>query len=59
MKKKQVKKLILSKGVVSNLESDKAKGGGAPTRPTKNTIELSYCAGFTIPNPCLSCGACA
>ena len=26
---------------------------------TRNTIELSYCAGITIPDPCLSVQVCA
>ncbi|OJJ19404.1 hypothetical protein BKI52_21585 [marine bacterium AO1-C] len=71
MKKKQLKNLSLNKKVISKLDSSKVKGGSPTTDPcllqtkwvegcTRPTIDLSYCPGLTIPNPCLSTGgACA
>ncbi|OJJ19405.1 hypothetical protein BKI52_21590 [marine bacterium AO1-C] len=71
MKKKQLKDLSLNKKVISKLDSNKVKGGYPTADPclrpstrradgcTRETIDLSYCPGLTIPNPCLSTGACA
>lgn len=57
MKKKNLKKLHFNKKVISDLAS--LKGGGRPSRPTVQTLELSYCPGIGVPPTCYSVDPCA
>ena len=57
MKKKNLKSLKLNKTTISNLKN--VDGGRNDSRPTVNTVELSFCIGIGVPNTCLSIDPCA
>lgn len=61
MKKKNLSNLKLRKTVISNYQTDGSlHGGGRPSRPTVQTLELSYCGpNGTIPPTCYSVDPCA
>ncbi|WP_340200256.1 hypothetical protein [Ascidiimonas sp. W6] len=61
MKKKNLKNLTLRKTIISAYNSkQKVNGGGRPSRPTVQTLELSYCGPIgTIPPTCYSVDPCA
>lgn len=64
MKKKRfiLNKLSLNKNLISNLQGNKVVSGGKGTdsRPTVETVELSYCEGMQgVPPTCRSIYPCA